>query len=352
MIMRSTTQSRGAVHIDGSQGEGGGQILRSSLSLSALTGRPVEIINIRARRKKPGLLRQHLTAARAVATICGARIEGDALRSDRLWVKPGAIQSGSYRFAVGSAGSASLVCQTVLPVLLAAGGPSEVVFEGGTHNPMAPPFDFLDQVYLPLLRRMGVAVEAELERAGFYPAAGGRFRVRVDPQGQPGPVPPLQRAGQPTISAWTLTANLPGHIAERELEVIREAFGLDRRAATPRPVKAPGSGNAVCIRIDDGDARELVTAFGQKGVAAERVAADAVAQARAWLGSPAPVGEHLADMLVLLAGLYGGAFHTGVWSAHARTNVEVVRAFLGADALRVEQGLDGVRVVGRRPAAG
>lgn len=347
MAMTAQTRDRQMVRIDGAQGEGGGQILRSSLSLAALTGRPVELFNIRARRKKPGLLRQHLTAARAVARICNARIEGDALRSDRLTLEPGPIVSGTFRFAVGSAGSASLVCQTVLPVLLAADGPSEVIFEGGTHNPMAPPFDFLEQVYLPLLRRMGVEVEAELERAGFYPAAGGRFRLRVNPKGRPGPVPALTRGGAPAITAWTVTANLPRHIARRELEVVCEAFGLSRAATRPREVDAPGVGNAVCIQIDDGEARELVTAFGKKGVLAEEIAAEAVAQARVFLDSSAPVGEHLADMLVLLAGLYGGSFHAGVWSKHASTNVEVVRAFLGADALSVSHEADGTRVTGR-----
>src|SRR5262245_42204365 len=155
------------LHIDGSIG--GGQILRSSLALSALTGRPFVIDQIRKKRERPGLMRQHLTAVRAAAQICAAEVMGGELGSTRVGFRPGKVRAGSYRFSVGSAGSAGLVLQTVLPPLMAADAPSELVFEGGTHNPLAPPYPFLDRVFFPLLARMGVGVERELVRAGFYP---------------------------------------------------------------------------------------------------------------------------------------------------------------------------------------
>src|SRR4051812_32951839 len=159
--------------IDGSQGEGGGQILRSSLALAAITGTPVRLEKIRAGRAKPGLQKQHLAAVRAAARICNGRLEGDELQSRELTFHPQEPCAGEYHFAVGSAGSASLVLQTVLPPLLLAAGASKVVVEGGTHNPMAPPFEFLRDTFLPTLSRIGATVTLTLDRHGFYPAGGG-----------------------------------------------------------------------------------------------------------------------------------------------------------------------------------
>ena len=167
--------------INGSQGEGGGQILRTALAMSLVTGKPFRIVRIRAGRKKPGLLRQHLTAVQAAAQIGQATVEGAAIGSQELTFTPGEIRPGEYRFAVGTAGSATLVLQAVLPALLTAPGLSVLTLEGGTHNPFAPPFDFLHRSYLPLVNRMGPTVEARLERPGFYPAGGGKFVVTVEP---------------------------------------------------------------------------------------------------------------------------------------------------------------------------
>ncbi|MEZ4474125.1 MAG: RNA 3'-terminal phosphate cyclase [bacterium] len=334
------------LQIDGAQGEGGGQVLRTSLALAGLAGRGVEIARIRAGRQKSGLLRQHLTAVRAAAEVTGATVEGAVLRSGRLRFMPRGVHGGTYHFAVGSAGSATLVCQTVLPLLLEADGPSTVVFEGGTHNPAAPPFDFLDGVYLPLLRRMGARVEARLERAGFYPAGGGRFVLEVQP-GRPGPVPVIVRAGAPVFSAWALSAGLPVTVAKRELAVVREGLGIGREAVMIRRVEAPGRGNAVHVQVVDGEAVEVVTAFGAVGRPAEAVAEEAVQAARRWVDAGAPVGEHLADMLVLLVGLYGGAFEAAVWSPHAATNLAVVQAFLGEEAVRLAGAAGRWRVEGR-----
>src|SRR5262245_17441877 len=177
-----TESGRDAVlHIDGSHGEGGGQIVRTSLALAIVTGRSVAIDNIRAGRKEPGLKRQHLTAVNAAAEICGGRVTGAAVGSRAVTLEPGPVRPGNYRFNVGSAGSATLVLQTVLPALLIADGPSSLMLEGGTHNPWSPPFDFLQRVYLPLVERMGPRVIARLERPGFYPKGGGRFLVSVQP---------------------------------------------------------------------------------------------------------------------------------------------------------------------------
>src|SRR5687768_7428895 len=161
------------ITIDGSEGEGGGQVLRTSLSLALVTGKPFRIEKIRANRSRPGVMRQHVTAVEAACAIGGAECEELAVGASALTFVPGAVQAGGYRFAVGTAGSTSLVLQTLLPPLILADAPSRLVLEGGTHNMLAPPFDFVERVFLPILNRMGPNVSARLVRPGFYPSGGG-----------------------------------------------------------------------------------------------------------------------------------------------------------------------------------
>jgi len=167
------------ITIDGSFGEGGGQILRSSLALSAITGESVKIENVRANRSKPGLLRQHLTALNAVTEICSGHASGAELGSPEITLRPGTVRPGNYLFSVGSAGSANLVLQTVLPVLLHLGEPSTVTVQGGTHNPSSPPFDFLTECFFPAPRKIGYAVDGHLNAYGYYPAGGGEIVTQV-----------------------------------------------------------------------------------------------------------------------------------------------------------------------------
>ncbi len=169
------------ITIDGSLGEGGGQVLRSSLALSALTGQPFRIHSIRKSRSKPGLARQHLTCVRAAAQVCGARVDGAEMRSTDLTFHPRTVQPGEFSFAIGTAGSCNLVLQTVLPPLMLASGPSLVTLKGGTHNDKSPPYHFLESVFLPLLGRMGPSVELELHSWGFFPAGGGEFSASIEP---------------------------------------------------------------------------------------------------------------------------------------------------------------------------
>src|SRR5262245_1101885 len=212
--------------IDGSQGEGGGQILRTALALSLVTGTPFRLEKIRAGRDRPGLLRQHLTAVTAAVEIGSATADGVALGSPELVFRPGPVRPGTYRFAVGTAGSAGLVLQTVLPPLLGAAGSSTIVVEGGTHNRHAPPFDFLDRAFLPLLARMGARVRATLDRPGFYPAGGGQLTVEVTPTPALAPLTLLERGAARRRRARAVVANLPAAIAHRELRVVRDQLGF------------------------------------------------------------------------------------------------------------------------------
>lgn len=326
--------------IDGSRGEGGGQILRSALSLSIATRRPCRVHRIRAGRRRPGLGHQHLAAVRAAAAVCDADVDGDALGAREIVFRPGRPRPGQYRFSVGTAGSATLVLQTVLPALLTAGGPSELVLEGGTHNPWSPPFEFLQKAFLPTIGKMGPRVTATLEAHGFYPAGGGRLRVAVDPVPRLSPLALLDPGGPPSLEATATVSSLPRHIAERELRVLQGTLGIAPEAATVEEVAEPaGPGNVVTVEVRYPAVTEVFTGFGRRGVRAETVAAEVAAEARTYLELGVPVGPHLADQLLLpmaLAG--GGAFRTGPPTLHARTNLEVIRSFLDLDVCVAETG--------------
>jgi len=327
------------IDIDGSQGEGGGQILRTSLALSLATGRPFRIDAIRAGREKPGLLRQHLTAVHAAASVSGATIAGAELGSKTLSFEPGPVAGGEFHLAVGTAGSATLVLQTVLPALLRAARPSELVLEGGTHNPFAPPFDFLAQTFVPVLRQMGADVTLSLERYGFYPAGGGRFAVRVAPS----TLCPLTLTDvtEPRITVRALVASLPENIAKRELGVVREWLGLDREQGEIVTVdRSAGPGNVVLIEINRGTVTEIVTGFGIKGVGAQMVASRACGEAQAYLTAGVPVGTYLADQLLIPMALSGGGeFRTQKPTLHTVTNASVVQRFLDV-SIRIDRESD------------
>lgn len=327
------------LHVDGSQGEGGGQILRSSLALSMVTGRPFTIEGIRAGRKKPGLMRQHLTAVRAAAEICAAETEGAELHGGRLVFRPGEIRPGEYRFAVGSAGSATLILQTVLPPLLTAGAPSRLVLEGGTHNPWAPPFHFLERVFLPVVKRMGPVVTPSLEAWGFYPAGGGRFVVDVEPAPSLAAVEILERGAELGRRARAATSKIPRHVGERELAVLRKRLALAEDDCEVLDVTdSVGPGNVLMFEFVCEGLTELFTGFGERGVRAEAVAERVVRAFRRHLAAGVPVGEHLADQLLLPMAMAGrGRFRTFAPSRHSRTNARVIESFLDREIRFVEE---------------
>lgn len=317
------------IEIDGAEGEGGGQVLRSSLSLSMLTGKPVRLRNIRAKRKKSGLLRQHLTAVRAATVIGAARVEGDELRSSELMFEPGTIVPGKHKFAVGTAGSSTLVLQTVLWPLLLADLPSEITVEGGTHNRMAPPFDFLDRTFRPAAGRMGAQFDLRLERAGFYPAGGGKIVATIPGKAELGQLEFSERKPQRDQRARAIASNLPRSVMRRELAAVRDRLGWSHGCLLEEPVPSNGPGNVLLLEVDHADHTTVVSSFGERGLRAERVATSAVDELEAFLAHDAPVDAHLADQLLIpmaLAG--GGSFRTCEPTLHTRTNAEIIERFL------------------------
>ena len=324
------------IHIDGSTGEGGGQILRTSLALSMLTGRPFRIENIRARRSKPGLMRQHLTSVEAARTVCSGSFTGATLGSTRLEFTPGTVRGGDYSFSIGTAGSTTLVLQTVLPALITADRRSTVTLAGGTHNTHAPSVDFLRGAFLPLVNSMGPSVRLELQRYGFYPAGGGGIRVEIDPADRLKPFELLETTPVRGRRAVATIAGLPPSIATREAEVLTRVLGWPGECVRVHQLADHvGPGNIISVEVKRHDMTEVFTGFGERGVPAEKVARSVAKEVKRYLASGIPVWTHLADQLMLpLALAGGGAFRTGPLSGHATTNAGVIEEFLGVKVHR------------------
>lgn len=315
------------LQVDGSTG--GGQILRTSLSASLATGTPFEITDIRAKRPRPGLRHQHLAAVRLAAAVGDADTDGAELGSRRLRFHPRTLAGGDHREDVGTAGSACLILQTVLVPLLYADEPATVTVTGGTHNRSAPPFDFLDRVWTPRMRDLGAEVSLRLERHGFEPAGGGRVTATTSPSYLDEPLELTEPGAVLDRRAHALLASLPRDVADRELAAVREELGWPRGACTTGEVDADGAGNALILEVVREQVTELVTGFGRRGVPAEQVAGEAIAELRRYLDPEVAVGPHLADQLLLPLALgAGGTFTTVPATDHLTTNAVAVRRFL------------------------
>lgn len=319
------------ITIDGSEGEGGGQVLRNACALSLITGQPFTIENIRGKRDQPGLMRQHLTAIQAACTIGGSECEGLEIGSSRIVFRPGKVSAGDYSFAVGTAGSTALVLQTVLVPLALADGPSRLVIEGGTHASMAPPFDFIERCFLPVFERMGPRVSAKLTRHGFFPRGGGRIEIDIEPA-------PLRRIecidrGAPTSRSGTvLFAGLPGEIAARIRKAALKALpDWDPDGVVLREVPASqGPGVALMLVSAFEHVTEVVSGFGKLGLSAEKIGGMAGKRMAGYEASGAFAGPYLQDQLILpLAMAGGGAFSSVKIGEHCRTAAQIVELFTG-----------------------
>lgn len=332
--------------IDGSEGEGGGQVVRNACALSLVTGTPFRIVNARGGRDKPGLMRQHVTAVEAACAIGGGACDGLSVGSSEITFRPGRVAPGDYQFAVGTAGSTGLVLQTLLLPLLLADAPSRLVLEGGTHNIYAPPFDFIEKAFLPVLARMGARVEARLVRHGFYPRGGGRIEVEIVP-GPLRPIACIERGALVGRSATAVVAGLPFEIGQREIETARKLLpDWPEEAFAVRDLPAErGPGNILLLEAAFEHVTEVVSGFGKLGVPAHQLAKTAAARMAGYCESSAFAGPYLADQLLLpfaLAG--GGSFTTVKPSKHAVTAAAVIEMFLGRSISFVQQP-DGTHLV-------
>ena len=326
-------QKEPVIEVNGGMGEGGGQILRSSLTLSMVTGKPFTMKNIRHKRKTPGLLRQHLTAVKASAQICDAQVTGAQLKSTNLTFIPNKVRSGQYEFAIGTAGSTNLVAQTLLPALMLSDQESHVVIHGGTHNSLAPSTDFLRNSFLPQLLKMGYCAEITLEHHGFNPGGGGTITLKTIPSNQIQPLNLLRRGDEKKRTGCIINAGLKSMIAQRECKIIEKILNWPESEINVINLRNPiSAANIITLMVEYENITETVTEMGSIRIKAETVATRACDQLLKNISSQAVVSEHLADQLLIpmvLAG--GGQFLTCQPSLHTLTNIGVIKQFIPCD---------------------
>ena len=321
---------------------GGGQLLRSALSLSLVTGQPFRMTDIRGKRPKPGLMRQHLTCVKAALEVSDGAADGAEIGSTELVFRPGLVKAGDYAFAIGSGGSTTLVLQTLLPALLHAEAVSKLRIEGGTHNPMAPPFEFIEQCFLPVLKRMGGTAKVTLERHGFMQAGGGVMTAEIQPVKKWKKLKLTERKEEEETFGLVLHAHLAADIARREIGAATKILGWEADALQLRYAnESIGPGNAILLGVRHGGVCNLTSGVAQMGKSAESVAVSAAKSLRSFLASPAPVGAHLADQLLLpLALAGGGQFVAQALTNHCRTSMDLISKFIPDAAFKVTE-LDG-----------
>ena len=319
------------VLIDGSTGEGGGQILRTSLALSCITGKSLHIENIRAARRNPGLAKQHLSCVQAACQICNGQCQGAALGSRVLDFQPGLVQGGDFYFDIGSAGSASLVIQTVLPALFLADKSSTVTVTGGTHNPLAPPFDFLCETFLPVIAMAGFRGNCKLIKHGFFPAGGGKITFDIQPwqKNTHQTIDLCELGKERQIYARIYTAQLAEHIAQRQRKLLRQSKLEIQNFEHIEVTDSDGPGNCVMIRVCNGGRTTVSTAFGMRGKPSQKVVGEVVNLAEDFLAGGAAVDRFLADqLLIYMVMSKTGCYTTNELSSHLLTNMEIIKKFL------------------------
>lgn len=319
------------LELDGSLGEGGGQILRTSLALSLLTGTPVHLRNIRASRSKPGLQPQHLQSVLAAAEVGQAEVSGARLNSKDLIFRPGEVRSGKYRFDIGTAGATGLVLHTIyLPLALRGRDPSEITLTGGTHVRQSPSFSFLDATWSAYCARLGLGISLRLDRPGFYPRGGGMVSAFIQPASALYGVHfPLRRDAK--ISGISVIANLDPNIGRRQAR--RARFRLEQRGIEceiDEQTWPNGPCTVVALTAHTEPAPATFVSLGERGKPAEKVADQAVDELLAYLDSGALVDEHSADQIILPLALAEGPseYTAQSISLHLTTNIAVIRSFL------------------------
>jgi RNA 3'-terminal phosphate cyclase (ATP) len=318
------------IEIDGSFGEGGGQILRTALSLSCITGYSFRLYNIRKGRKKPGLMPQHLTCVQAASLISNARVSGDEIGSTTLSFSPERIESGNYLFDIKTAGSCSLVLQTVLPALIFADKPSVITIKGGTHVPFSPTYHYISEVFLLMLKKIGIEVESSINKYGFYPKGGGEIRLRISPVREIKGLNLLTRGNLLKLQGYSGVANLPLNIAKRQKNAILQELYHHSAEIQLLDVPSPGEGTFVFLKAYFDNTVAGFSSLGQKGKPAEKVGKEAAAQFIDFYNSPACLDPHLSDQIVIYLSLTSenSSFITSHITQHLVTNLWVIEKFL------------------------
>jgi len=344
------------ITVDGALGEGGGQVLRTSLTCALLTGTPVRVVNIRAGRPRPGLRPQHLAAVRAAAEISNARVEGARVGSREIAFWPDTVRPGRYRWDIGTAGAVTLVLQTVALPLALAGGKSRVTIRGGTHVPWSPTWAYVERQWAPFMKRLGLSMRLRLKRAGFYPHGGGEAEVYLEPATRPLHALNAPEGGMlERVEGTVYIANLPDHVARRQkLTALAALRHYSRQAkVTVRRLEAPSPGTLTLVEAHKAHGSGCYTALGERGKRAEVVAHEAVELLHAYVDSSATVDRYLADQLLLPLALADApsTFSTECVTSHLLTNARLVARLLSAEIhVEGDEGAPGHVVI--RPRAG
>src|SRR5262245_24489269 len=322
------------IDIDGSFGEGGGQILRSSLALALLTGRSFRLRNIRARRSPPGLRPQHLMSVLAAAEVSRAETRGANVGSASLDFKPQSVRPGDYHFRIGTAGATGLVLHTVHLPLAIQNGPSTVTVEGGTHNDHSPCFHFLATTWRGYMARIGLPLTLSMDRPGFYPRGGGRIAAKIFGGGHPRGMMLTERPALTRANVLSAAASLPDHITLRQAEQARtwlETAGL--KVDVHEESWPSGPGTMLAVTFPEAPVPTLFFALGARGKRAEAVADEAAEQALDYFRGDAPVDPHSADQLVLPLAFADGPseYRVSQVTRHLLTNISVVKYFVDRD---------------------
>jgi len=322
------------LEIDGSLGEGGGQVLRTALSIACVKRQKVRICNIRAGRSNPGLRAQHLTVCRLLAEITGASMQGAELGSTELVFEPGNISGGNFKFDIGTAGSCTLLLQAALPVMLYSKENCNIEITGGTHVRGAPTYEYFSNVFLPAIRCFGADCEAALLHVGFYPKGGGRISLATRPSKLSGAEFGAQKISAASYSI--ISGNLPAHVAKREEDEISKSLGNLKPQGKILDFKPASPGNAITIWSGAIGASSL----GEIGRSAEAVAQEACESFKAEAAGNPSVDSHLADQLLAYAALADGrtVFVTSKITSHLSTNAVVLRQMSGRN---ISLGSDG-----------
>lgn len=339
------------LEIDGSYGEGGGQILRTALSLSCHLGMPFRIYNIRKGRKKPGLMPQHLTAVRASALVSGAKVRGDSVGSTELIFEPNAVRAGEYFFDIGTAGSTTLLAQSLIPPLLFQEGHSVLILKGGTHVPMSPPFHYFTMAFIPMLKRLGLKIEADIESYGFYPKGGGKIRLTIN-----GNRPSVhdsvfftERGKILSVEGISAVCNLPLSIAQRQKDALIKAltpsFSIEESAVRILEANGPGQGTFIFLAVETECSHSGFSALGQRGKSAEAVGKEAASEFISYFSTGMCLDPHMADQIVHYLSLLFRhiEFTTSKITGHLLSNLWVTEQFLGIRySVRGEEGSPGL----------
>lgn len=325
------------IEIDGSFGEGGGQILRTALSLSCLFNKPFKIFNIRKSRKNPGLMPQHLTCVRAAQLLSGADVIGDFKGSTELIFYPKRIKGGDFFFDIGTAGSTSLLLQTLIPALIFQKERSRLILKGGTHVPFSPSFNYISEVFSPILEKIGIKMHFFIESYGFYPKGGGKITVEVFPVSKIKPLNVTERGKRVKIKGYSGVANLPLSIAERQKNgAINRLLQADMDAEIETiSVESPGEGTFLFLKTEFEEAIAGFTALGQRGKRAEDVGDEAARELLNYYFTGAAFDSHLPDQIVLYLALCDGEsfFSTSTITSHLTTNLFIIKLFHAFDYL-------------------